>query len=237
MNHYTVSRRALGLPATLVFAGVVLSVVAGLFHAGPPANNHVVAFTEYARSTPWIAVHLGQFAGMLLIVAGLVGLFVVRSTQPGQPAWLGRFGALAAVVSLGLYAVLQAVDGVALKHAVDAWAAAPEGQKAARFASAETMRWLEWAVRSYHSFMFGLSLVLLGWWIGRIGGLPKAIGYVMCLSGLTYLAQGWVLGVEGFSAANELAIVLGIVLTVAWSLWLLVAAWTSRTDKASGQAV
>src|ERR1041385_1689890 len=171
---------------------------------------------------------------MLLIVAGLIALFVMGSAQPGQPTWLGRFGALAAVLSLGLYGVLQAVDGVALKHAVDAWAAAPEAEKAARFASAETVRWLEWAVRSYHSFLFGLSLVLLGWWIARIGGLQKAIGYVMCLAGLTYLVEGWVLGVEGFSAANELAIVLGIVLTVGWSVWLLVATWATRTDNASG---
>ena len=65
----------------------------------------------------------------------------------------------------------------------------------------------------------------MGVWIGQIGGLPKTIGYVMCLSGLTYLAQGWVLGIEGFSGANDLAIVLGIVLTVGWSVWLLVATW------------
>src|SRR2546423_13819862 len=118
-------------------AGVVVSVVAGLFHPGPPANHHVVAFAAYARSTPWIAVHLGQFAGMLLIVGGLAALFLVRRSQRGKPTWLGRFGALAAVLSLAIYAVLQAVDGVALKHAVDAWAAAPDDEKAARFASAE----------------------------------------------------------------------------------------------------
>jgi hypothetical protein len=56
-------------------------------------------------------------------------------------------------VALGLYGVLQAVDGVALKQAVNAWASAPEAEKAARFASAETIRWLEWGTRSYQSFM------------------------------------------------------------------------------------
>jgi hypothetical protein len=35
------------------------------------------------------------------------------------------------------------VDGVALKQAVNAWVDAPEAEKAARFAAAEAMRWLE----------------------------------------------------------------------------------------------
>src|SRR4051812_14561100 len=68
------------------------------------------------------------------------------------PIWstgVGRFVAVSVVVALALYGVLQAVDGVALKHAVDAWANAPEAQKAARFASAETVRWLEWGMNSY----------------------------------------------------------------------------------------
>jgi len=34
------------------------------------------------------------------------------------------------------------VDGVALKQAVNAWASAPDAEKAARFASAEAIRWL-----------------------------------------------------------------------------------------------
>jgi hypothetical protein len=50
-------------------------------------------------------------------------------------------------VTLALYGVLQAVDGVALKQVVDAWASAPEAEKVERFATAEAIRWLEWGVR------------------------------------------------------------------------------------------
>jgi hypothetical protein len=57
---------------------------------------------------------------------------------------VARLGAVSAAVALALYGVLQAVDGVALKQVVDAWVRAPEAEKAARFASAETIRWLEW---------------------------------------------------------------------------------------------
>jgi hypothetical protein len=40
------------------------------------------------------------------------------------------------------------VDGVGLKQAVNAWASAGDGDKAVRFAAAETVRWLEWAVKA-----------------------------------------------------------------------------------------
>lgn len=225
MDHYTLSPRALRVPATVVFGGVLLSLVAGLFHADGPANDHPAVFAEYAHSGAWIAVHLGQFVGMMVIVAGLLALFLVLNGQPGRSVLVGPFGAVAAVLSLGLYGVLQAVDGVALKHAVDAWVAAPAEQRAARFASAEAVRWLEWGVRSYHSFVFGASLCLFAVMLVRASGVPKAIGYVMGLSGLAYIAQGWVLGFEGFSADNTAAILAGIILVFGWSVWLLVTAW------------
>jgi hypothetical protein len=59
---------------------------------------------------------------------------------------VGRFGAALAVVALALYGVLQAVDGVGNQEVDDAWVNAPNAEKAARFASAEAMRWLEWGL-------------------------------------------------------------------------------------------
>ena len=84
---------------------------------------------------------------------------------------------------------------------------------------------MEWGVRSYHSFVFGLSLCLFAVMLVRASGVPKSIGYLMGLSGLAYIAQGRVLGFEGFSAANTAAILAGIVLLFSWSVWLLVTAW------------
>ena len=137
---------------------------------------------------------------MMVIVAGLLALFLVLNGQPGRSVWAGPFGAAAAVLALGLYGVLQAVDGVALKHAVDAWATAPGTERAARFASAEAIRWLEWSIRSYHSYLLGMSFLLYGTVV--TAALSRPIGYVMGLSGLAYIAQGWVIGSEGFSASN-----------------------------------
>jgi heme A synthase len=136
-------------------------------------------------------------------------------------------------VALGLYGVLQAVDGVALKQAVDAWANAPEAEKAARFASAETIRWLEWGTRSYQTFMFGLTLILLGSAVALTARLPRPLGYLMVLSGLAYIVQGWVLGSEGFSATNTFAILAGYVPILAWIIWLLVVAWRMKESIAA----
>jgi threonine/homoserine/homoserine lactone efflux protein len=47
----------------------------------------------------------------------------------------------------------------------------------------------------------------------------------MGLTGLAYLAQGWVVGTEGFSATESIAIVLAWVLGLAWMIWLGIVAW------------
>jgi hypothetical protein len=212
----------------LLVVGFLFYAVVGLFHPDGPANNHPVVFAEYAASASWTAVHLGQFAGMAVIVAGLLTLSSVLDVGARGAAWVARLGAVLAVVSLALYGVLQAVDGVALKQAVDAWTSAPEAEKAARFATAEAVRWLEWGTRSYQSFAFGLALVMLGSAVAAAGRLPRALGYLMGLSGLAYLVQGWVLGEEGFSGTNTIAILAGYVLVLAWLIWLAVVAWRTK---------
>jgi hypothetical protein len=222
-------RAGLRLAATLAFAGFAISVVAGLLHADSAnANDHPAAFLAYARSGVWTAVHLAQFAGMALLIAGLLVLVADLGKTDGPMAWTARFGSAAAVAALALYAALQAVDGVALKQAVDAWAGAPEPARPARFAAAEGIRWLEWGMRSYQSFVLGAALMLTGAVVVAARRVARVIGYLMALSGLAYLAQGWIIGAEGFSPANTIPTLAGIVLLFAWSLWLLISAWFGK---------
>jgi hypothetical protein len=129
------------------------------------------------------------------------------------------------VVALGLYGVLQAVDGVGNKQVDHAWVSAPQAQKAARFASAEAMRWLEWGVRSYLDFALGLALLLLAAAVVWTAGVPRPIAYLIGLSGLTYLVQGGVVGSEGFSGTHTILIIVAWVVSVAWMIWLVVVAW------------
>jgi hypothetical protein len=125
------------------------------------------------------------------------------------------------------------VDGVALKQAVDAWARAPDGEQAARFASAEVIRWLEWGVRSYQSFMLGLTFVLFAIAIDRTASVPKPLGYLVGMSGVAYLVQGLVLGAEGFSDTNTIPQLVAYVLVFVWSIWLLTLAWRMQAHPAA----
>ncbi|MFC0457559.1 hypothetical protein ACFFGR_13510 [Arthrobacter liuii] len=171
---------------------------------------------------------------MALVCAGLVSLWAALGVQQHALAWTARFGALCAAAAAALYAVLQAVDGVALKQAVDAWVAAPEPEKAARFAAAEGIRWLEWGVRSYHSILLGSALVLLGVVVGVTRHVSRTIGWLMALSGLAYMVQGWIIGDSGFSAANALPTLAGIVAIAAWTAWLFVSAVRMKNTTPAG---
>jgi hypothetical protein len=232
MNDRTFDRTSLRLSATLLLVGQLLYIVVTQLHADGDANNHPAVFAEYAGSGIWTAVHLGQFAGMAILLAGLLALYFALDVQAGTARWAARFGAASAVATLALYGALQAVDGVALKQAVNAWASAPDAEKAARFASTEAIRWLEWGMRSYQNFALGVALLLFAAAVVRTAWVPRPIAYLMGLSGLTYLVQGWVVGSQGFSRTETIAIVLAFVLDLAWMIWLVVVAWRMQDSEA-----
>ncbi len=220
----TPSRSSLRLSATLLLVGQLLSIAITQFHTGGNANDHHAIFAAYAGSSIWTAVHAGQFAAMAILIAGLFALADSLDIQDYLARWSSRFGAAAAVAALALYGALQAVDGVANKQADVAWLRAPDAEQAARFASAEAIRWIEWGLRSYYDYALGLALILVGLAATRVSWTPRPIGYLIGLSGLVYLVQGWVAGVEGFSQSQSVAIVLAWVVSLLWMIWLAVVA-------------
>ena len=223
-------RSSLRLSATLVVIGEVLFAIVTLFHPDGDANNHPAAFAEYASSASYTVLHVVQFVFMAVLLFGLLVLSFALNVRSGALGGVGRFAAVSVVVALTLYGVVQAVDGVALKHAVDAWASAPEAEKATRFASAETVRWLEWGTSSYQTFMFALALILLATVIVGTARVPRAIGYLMGLAAIPSLVQSLVLGTEGFAVSwlsGSLSVV-GLPLMLAWSIWLLIVAWRMK---------
>jgi hypothetical protein len=231
MNNRTFDRTSLRLSATLLLVGQLLYVVVTLIHTGGEANNHSAIFTAYASSGSWTAVHIGQFAAIAILLAGLFALFFALDAHDGTARWAGRFGAASSVAALALYGALQAVDGVGNKLADVAWVNAPEAEKVARFASAEAVRWIEWGLRSYQAFTMGLALLLFTVALLRTAWLPRPIAYLMGLTGLTYLWQSWVVGSEGFSQTMSIAIVLAEVLGAAWMIWLVVIAWRTQDSE------
>jgi hypothetical protein len=236
MNERTIDRASLRLPAVLLLAGQVLYIVITQFHPDGVANDHPAVFAEYAGSGIWTAVHVGQFAATAILLAGLFALFFALDASAGGARWAGRFGAATAAVALALYGVVMAVDGVALKQAVNAWVSAAEPEKAARFASAEAIRWLEWGARSYENFTLGIAVLLFAAAVGGTVGMPRPIAYVMGLSGLAYLAQGWMAGSYGFTPTQDFLIVLTWVLNLVWMIWLAVIAIRAQRKVNAGHA-
>lgn len=229
MNNTTFDRASLRLSATLLLVGQILYVLVTLLHTGGEANHHAAIFAAYAASATWAAVHATQFACMAIFLAGLFALFFALDAQTAAATWAARFGAAATVVTLALCGGVLAVDGVALKQAVTAWANAPESEKAARFAVAEAVRWLEWGMRSYENFALGLAVLLFAVAVLRSVRVPRPIGFLMGLAAVTYFVQGWVAGTEGFSQTQTITIVLAEVLNAVWMTWLVVVAWRTPT--------
>src|SRR3954464_15795961 len=90
--------------------GMVLAVVFETMHPSrEDPNDNVRVFAEYAQSSGWTTIHLGQLAGALLLIAGLGAL--TGSLALGRPvsaAW-ARLATGAAIVSAAAYGVLQVV--------------------------------------------------------------------------------------------------------------------------------
>ncbi|WP_410556891.1 hypothetical protein [Arthrobacter globiformis] len=77
-------------------------------------------------------------------------------------------------------------------------------------------------MRSCQSFVLGAALILIGAAVGSSRGFPRPVGDLMGLSGVSYLAQGWIIGAAGFSGGNTVPTLAGIVLILVWTLWILV---------------
>jgi hypothetical protein len=171
-------------------------VVTQLWHPSGQENNHPVIFTKYAKSDAWIAVHFLQFVGVIVALSGFVVLYRLLEVR-GEVPVLARCALGALIATATIWAALQAVDGVTLKHAVDAWISASGPQKAIRFATAETTRWTEWALQSYYRLLLGLTFVLFGVAIVRTGLVYRWLGGVAVLAGVVYAGIGVAVGYSG----------------------------------------
>jgi hypothetical protein len=194
-----VSERALLTLAGGLFLGGFLFfyVVTQLWHPSGQENNHPIVFTKYAQSDAWIAVHFLQFAGVLVALAGFLVLYHLLEVRKEVPL-LARCALGSLIATAAIWSALQAVDGVTLKHAIDAWIGASGHERSLRFANAETVRWTEWALQSYYRLLLGLTLVLFGVAILRTAIVYRWLGGVAALAGLVYAAIGVAVGYSGF---------------------------------------
>jgi hypothetical protein len=210
--------------AVLFLLGLVVVVISTQLHPAHenPMDNPAV-FREYAQSDQWIAVHLGQFVGFLLVVGGLVALYFSLATRADAAAAVVRFGLVAAVMTGASFTILQAVDGIALKRAVDAWAIAPPDQQVAAFAAAEAIRWIEIGVNSLAFSLVGLTLVLYGIALALSAVYPRWLGWLAAAAGVAHIIRGVGASYQGF--VPSIAALIGLVLLAVWTVIMAVMMW------------
>jgi len=182
--------------AGCAFIGSVLLGIGTSMHpmqADP--GNAVAAFTEYAADRNWIVGHLLQFAGIALVL----GFMLMLSRQVRAGSGMRQVATGGAIASLAVAAALQAVDGVALKKLVDAWAAAAEAEKPAALAAAFAARQIELGLASLLSITFGATSALFGLLLHGDGRYPRWIGGAAFAGGAGFAAGGVALARGGFS--------------------------------------
>jgi hypothetical protein len=209
------------IAAVCAFAGAALLALGTVLHPGDAdPNNAAAAVAEYAASRQWIAIHLIQFAGVAAMIAAL--LMLGRQLEAGA---LPRLATGGAVASLALAAALQAVDGIALKAMVDAWAAAPAAEKNAAFRAAFAVRQIEIGFASLSSLVFGATAVLFGAALLNARAFPAWLGWLGIAAGSGMAAAGLAIAYTGFSDLEMLILMPASVLLLAWMVGMGVILW------------
>jgi hypothetical protein len=206
-------------------AGVIITIVSTLFHAtSEDLTDHPVVFAAYAQSDPWIAAHIGQFAGVMLIFAGgFVALFrlliLSESSAASALAWLGF---AVTIMAASTFAILQAVDGIALKRAVDSWynttTSAATEEKTIAFRVAEGIRWIEIGINSINRIIQGAVAIIFGIAIAKSALLSRWIGAVGIFAGAVTIIAGVGVAYVGFAPLP----VMGDMATITSFTWVVI---------------
>ncbi len=210
-------KHTLRTASVAAFAGTLLLFAGTFLHpTGADPSDTVAAFAEYANDPLWVFSHLLQLLGVALIVCVMISLtrLLANGTASGL-AWVGAGGA---IVGLGVAAATQAVDGIALKMMVDAWAASSEPDKAAIFHGAYAVRQIEVGLASIMSLLFGLTMCVYGLAVIADQRLPKWLGWLGVTAGIPTAIAGVVFAYTGFSA---LAMVISMPANLLLLIWIV----------------
>jgi hypothetical protein len=225
----------LRIGAVAGITGVLLQVAMDQMHpAHADPNDSRAAFTEYSHYGLWTVVHIGQFLGTLLLVIALLALARALSRQRGLAGALAVVGAVTAIMLAAVFTVQMAVDGVALRSAVDTWTtAAPGPARVSAFQVADGLRGLEKGLSGFFHLTNGITLITLGVSIG-IGHLyPRWLGGVAVLAGLAFLVGGVVTAQAGFSSDAGLVLTPALLLLAVFIVGICVSMWRRAAAEAA----
>jgi hypothetical protein len=128
---------------------------------------------------------------------------LVQSSESGlisAPAWLGL---ATTILTASTLVILQAVDGISLKRAVDSWATAPQAEKTAAFRVAEGIRWIEVGTASMFRILQGATGIIFGVAIAiKRGAFPRWVGGIGIFAGILTWNDGISVAYVGFAGSN-----------------------------------
>ena len=220
--------RRIGAVAAILGA-IMLFVGTWLHPMSADPNDPVAAFTEYAADRIWVASHLTQFAGFAMIGVALLALGRTLGGEPRAEVCV-TIGAAGVATSVAVAAVLQAVDGVALKTMVDTWAAASAERKEAVFAAAFAVRQIEIGTASLFCLVLGLTTVCYGAALLSSDGYPRWLGALAFPGAAGLVAAGIAQAYTGFSST---AMALSMPASLALLGWMIAAGicmWRRKED-------
>ncbi len=214
---------------------LTLFVGTSLHPSNADPNDPLAAFTEYAADLSWITSHLMQLFGIILIVVALV--FLSRLMSNGGGASWAYLGVLGAGASLSVAAVLQAVDGIALKVMVNSWAAASAADKEMLFLATFAVRQIEIGLASILGLLFGITVTIYGIALVSDRSFPKWLGWLAILGGIPIAVAGIVIAYTGFS---DLAMTINLSASSLVLVWMIVVGvwmWRLASAKSSDATV
>src|SRR5215210_3872666 len=134
------------------------------------------------------------------------------------------------IMAASPFAILQAVDGIALKRAVDSWAAAPVGEeKAIAFRVAEGSRWIEIGINSINRIIQGAVAIVFGLAIAKSTHLSRWIGAFGVFAGASTIIAGVSVAYVGFSSSLAVVGDISTVTSFAWLVILGILMWRKTT--------
>lgn len=203
-----------------ILGAVVVSIATVLHPLSAAPDDALAAFAEYSLDRFWIATHLGQLAGLILIAGALFALSW-RLRKARAAIW-GGLGATVVAMSMTVAGALQAVDGIALKAMVDRLAHASAEARPMIFEAAFAVRQIEIGLASILAIFLGLAVILYGMAQRADPSTSTWVAWLGIVSGASTLGAGVVQAYMGFADATMMVSMPSTILLV---LWIVVVGW------------
>lgn len=203
VSRKTFASRALSLAAAAAVIGPLVYLAVTLLHPPGIANDYPATFRQYAMCQSWIAIHLAQFAAMVVGLVGIAGIAASMLRLQENGRLLAPLAVGLAAASIPIAVVLQMVDGIALKRAVDAWVVEGGTVGSASFAAARVIRWIEEGINAGLGITMGLTVIVASAAMVRGTIYPHLLGWIGVATGIAALISAILVAETGFSATAQ----------------------------------